>query len=443
MDLSTTVHLVNNTLFELKLSAKALKWGYWDTFPLGLLFPKTSSKFVVKDTSLAAAGSEGSVTYSFGGIVIHMKFCDSYSLGGNYAAIELQNQGREKKYEIGLSFTAQVDGGKVYHNYCPPAGHPLVLTFVIDSEYPYFLNDKQFKAMQKEAPNISQNTFCRIGIDSQRYNCIAWSMGIDYAWINPPKDIDNVIKLYASAGSVVHTGASGNKWKANFNYVPVKSGSDDASVDLFSVKVGNELVVDYASRLYDDAFFNTGAWTSKENQGFLVRHERAGLDGSNYGSVTHSLKKVPVTILEDSKDIKYADFVDVYKARHLSIMVEPFDALKITKLNEAIEGLDDELKKSFTKSYIKWRDNCSTSRSSNTYEYTSLDGFQDLINMGKEVIQLIAREMLEEDNFFILVLYENLQKNAKLTITNIEDLLPLENEQSRARRTIHLYLQSL
>jgi hypothetical protein len=41
---------------------------------------------------------------------------------------------------------------------------------------------------------------------------------------------------------------------------------------------------------------------------------------------------VPVTILEDSKDIKYADFVDVYKARHLSIMVEPFDALKITKL---------------------------------------------------------------------------------------------------------------
>jgi hypothetical protein len=127
-----------HTLFELKLSAKALKWGYWDTFPLGLLFPKTSSKFVVKDTSLAAAGSEGSVTYSFGGIVIHMKFCDSYSLGGNYAAIELQNQGREKKYEIGLSFTAQVDGGKVYHDYCPPAGHPLVLTFVIDSEYPYF-----------------------------------------------------------------------------------------------------------------------------------------------------------------------------------------------------------------------------------------------------------------------------------------------------------------
>jgi hypothetical protein len=44
MDLSTTVHLVNNTLFEFKLSAKALKWGYWDTFPLGLLFPKTSSR---------------------------------------------------------------------------------------------------------------------------------------------------------------------------------------------------------------------------------------------------------------------------------------------------------------------------------------------------------------------------------------------------------------
>ena len=35
--------------------------------PLGLLCPKISSKFVVKDTSGATTGSEGSVTYSFGG----------------------------------------------------------------------------------------------------------------------------------------------------------------------------------------------------------------------------------------------------------------------------------------------------------------------------------------------------------------------------------------
>jgi hypothetical protein len=42
MDLSTTVHLVNNTLFELKLSAKALKWGYWDTFPQPAAAPEGS-----------------------------------------------------------------------------------------------------------------------------------------------------------------------------------------------------------------------------------------------------------------------------------------------------------------------------------------------------------------------------------------------------------------
>jgi hypothetical protein len=35
-----------------------------------LLCPKISSKFVVKDTSGATTGSEGSVTYSFGGTAI-------------------------------------------------------------------------------------------------------------------------------------------------------------------------------------------------------------------------------------------------------------------------------------------------------------------------------------------------------------------------------------
>ncbi|CAC9442481.1 hypothetical protein, partial [uncultured Gammaproteobacteria bacterium] len=38
----------------------------------------------MKDTSGATTGSEGSVTYSFGGTVIGMKFCDSYTLSGNY-----------------------------------------------------------------------------------------------------------------------------------------------------------------------------------------------------------------------------------------------------------------------------------------------------------------------------------------------------------------------
>jgi hypothetical protein len=61
--------------------------------PLGLLCPKISSKFVVKDTSGATTGSEGSVTYSFGGTAIGMKFCDSYTLSGNYATIEFQSEG--------------------------------------------------------------------------------------------------------------------------------------------------------------------------------------------------------------------------------------------------------------------------------------------------------------------------------------------------------------
>jgi hypothetical protein len=35
----------------------------------------------------------------------------------------------------------------------------LVLAFEINSKFPHFLNDEEFKVAQEEEPNISQDTF--------------------------------------------------------------------------------------------------------------------------------------------------------------------------------------------------------------------------------------------------------------------------------------------
>ena len=64
-----------------------------------------------------------------------------------------------KKHESQLNFTAQVKGGKKHHNYYPSSGHSLVLAFEINSKFPHFLNDEEFKVAQEEEPNISQDTF--------------------------------------------------------------------------------------------------------------------------------------------------------------------------------------------------------------------------------------------------------------------------------------------
>jgi hypothetical protein len=47
---------------------------------------------------------------------------------------------------------------KKHHNYYPSSGHSLVLAFEINSKFPHFLNDEEFKVAQEEEPNISQDT---------------------------------------------------------------------------------------------------------------------------------------------------------------------------------------------------------------------------------------------------------------------------------------------
>jgi hypothetical protein len=42
-------------------------------------------------------------------------------------------------------FRSFLKGGKKHHNYYPSSGHSLVLAFEINSKFPHFLNDEEFK----------------------------------------------------------------------------------------------------------------------------------------------------------------------------------------------------------------------------------------------------------------------------------------------------------
>lgn len=447
MNLSTKVNILNYTFFEFKLISKELKWGSWKNPPIGLIPPEKAYSFIVEDTTGAAAGSEGSVTYAFGANIMHIKFCDSYSLNGNYASIDFQNTGKEQKmYEIELNFRAKTNNGSWNDNYCPPAGHPLNVEFHITAESPRVLSDKAFAEAKKTAPNISQDTFLVLSGVSSVYNCIAWSMGITYAWINYVTDIENILDLYASAGKITHKTKKGIIWKANFNYIPIKTGSKNANIDIFTTSSG---YVDHASRLYEDAFFKNGVWTSKLGNNFLVSHKRHALEDSLYGNVTRSLKKTVVkkdSLDASNKAVELRDFSQIYKAKHLSIMLKPLDEKKLVILNLSIENLDKKLKQVFDKKYTIWKNNYSKSHASNTYQYTLLEGFQELVDMGESILHLVVKEMLMEHNFSILVLYEKIQNNPTLLADYQQaekDRFHLESEQSRARRVVHLYLQNL
>lgn len=458
MDLSTKISIYNLTSFEFRLISSNVIWGYWDTPPPGILSPKVYNQpaipvsFLLRDTSGAAAGSEGSVIYSFGSNVVEMKFCDSYGVRGNYASINFVGKGKEyQMYEMSYHFLAKAGSGDWQQDVCPLSGHPLEIAFYINAVFPVRLDDKTFKRLKKTAPKISQDTFLVIANAVPTYNCLAWAMGITYAWVNIPTDINNLTDLLASAGEITHTGARGVKWKSTFNYVPVQKGGADAFIDVLSLPSG---VPEHATRFYRDAYFKTGNWTSKLGPDFLACHKRHALDDSTYGSITHSFKrrkvadktislkrgKVVDKLGVGDKRVEFKDFVQVHKAKHFSVMLKPLDEAKLSVLHDYVENLSEGLKQDFQKKYAVWTGNCAQSFSSNTYQYTLIDGFQQLEDMGDSILHLVVKEMIEERNFLLLMLYEKIQKDPKL---HVDYDYPLEAEQSRARRAVHLYLKKL
>ena len=121
-------------------------------------------------------------------------------------------------------------------------------------------------------------------------------------------------------------------------------------------------------------------------------------------------------------------------------MLKPLDEGKLSALNDYVKNSSEDLKRDFQKKYAVWKSNCAQSDASNTYQYTLVDGFQDLEDMRESILHLVVKEMIDVNNFPLLVLYERIQKNRQLHAIH-ED--PLEAEQSRARRAVHLYLEKL
>jgi len=79
--------------------------------------------------------------------------------------------------------------------------------------------------------------------------------------------------------------------------------------------------------------------------------------------------------------------------------------------------------------------------SSNRKSVTHSKEFHELIALGRDTLPAIAEKHLDPDNFFALQLYDVLQDDGNLVLSSPEDAF--EGEQTRARKTIQLYANSL
>ena len=124
--------------------------------------------------------------------------------------------------------------------------------------------------------------------------------------------------------------------------------------------------------------------------------------------------------------------------------IELTNAEKQAVLNKASK-IKPAIKAQFNNLFEAWDKEISTNPktkySSSTKAYTILPQFKEMQAMGKIIIPLIMEKLLDDQNFFLLPLYDAIQKDSRLKVNYKEgDVKILEGEQNRAKRTIRIWL---
>lgn len=129
-----------------------------------------------------------------------------------------------------------------------------------------------------------------------------------------------------------------------------------------------------------------------------------------------------------------------------NIMMDTLTLAEKEKVKELASRIPDSIRSHFAMLLNKWifaiDHNPKTQYSASTHSYAELPEFKSLKSMGKEIIPLIMERLIDPSYFYLLVLYEAVQKddNQKITYKN-GDSHVLEDEQNRAVRCVKKWLE--
>jgi hypothetical protein len=274
------------------------------------------------------------------------------------------------------------------------------------------ITDTEYNRLKNMFPGLNRNNVRVTGEittdASKHYNCIAWSIGFDDRWLrwNPTAE-SGLTALYISYGCSEESRSSSN-----------------AKIDAWSYNGrGTHGSVKYP---------NSALYESKLGQNLRITHGRYDLQSTAYGSVYKSFR-TPV----------------VFNSMIFPVPASVFTDTEATKLKDAINDIQEDTRLRFEELFEKWKSNWFTGDfrfSSDTNDMVNVDGYNELLSMGTGIIPLVIGKLNEEGNFVALVLYDELQKDGSLVIkyTNEDPLyILLEGEQTRAKRTVKLWLSRL
>lgn len=239
------------------------------------------------------------------------------------------------------------------------------------------------------------------------YNCISWTVGVTNFWHWPGSNLSDFDNFYSQFGLIRKTKGHVAAWGfANNNMTHgCISGPTHGP-----------------------------CWESKCGSLARIQHCLNELNGPAYGHV----------IAYYAWKIKIIPWPK-YLLKYMKLKRE-FTKEELKRLDTLIKEIPREKAADFEKRFSAWKKIWHTGShafSSDPYTRTKTAEYRELKALGKIVLPLLAKKLMDENNFLALPAFEELA-DKKFTIRiNARDEKVLEGEQGRTFRTVKNYLGSL
>lgn len=242
------------------------------------------------------------------------------------------------------------------------------------------------------------------------YNCISWTVGVTNYWHWPGSQLSDFDNFYAQFNLIRKTKGYVAAWghsNSNMTHGCISGPTHGP------------------------------CWESKCGSLARIQHCLNELNGPVYGHV----------IAYYGYKFKIArPFLPKYLRIYMRKLRE-FNNEEKRKLQELVKPIPRSVTASFEKNFKAWKDTWFKGEMalvSDPYKRLDSKEFEKLKAMGKDILPLLAKKLMDESNFMALPAFEKLAANKKLVIRiNAKSEQVLEGEQGRAFRTVKNYLAGL
>jgi hypothetical protein len=233
------------------------------------------------------------------------------------------------------------------------------------------------------------------------YNCIAFSLGLNNQWINPPQPLASFQALYNGPP---------------YSHPTVAAGAAGASIDGWALPMAGPAITQMTHGSRTSTAEPPPLWESKLGGWYRITHGRTELLSSSYGRVVTSFNWAALMAAADPGEPE---------------QLQPQEVVAVQRLAAAVP---DEVRERFAAALSGLRTTWSTPQvalSSDTRDYAAGAEFEALAAVGPEAVPLVLEQLATTpDGFFLLPLLERWTQRDDLVAASSDR--PLESQQSRA-----------